>query len=170
MLRIVIAALLVGAPALADDAHAFHCDGKDAFLFEEMKAAGTVAYGETWDHTTCDQGVEVYAEGTTSRWQAFKPRFVRDGRRITAQQAYYANLVPIGGALALGVVGLGAGLMALASRRARRSRVVDAPCPGCATPLPIVLDDPASRGLFCPRCGTGSWAEVSGTTVTLRSS
>jgi hypothetical protein len=165
---VVASALLFHAAASADESESyqFHCDGKDAALFEEMKASGTVGYGETWDATVCDQGLEVYAEGTTSRWSVFQPK----KRRLTKEQEMLGNLVPATGAVALGVVGAAAGLMALVSRRARRSRVVEAPCPGCGAQLPILLDDPSSHGLFCPVCGTGSYADVTGKTVVLKSS
>lgn len=138
----------------------YRCDGTDPFFFEEMKKAGAVGYGETWDHTVCDQGVEVYAQGTTSRsgWRAFRPR----PRKLTDDQEFYASLMPMAGAASLGVVAAAAGIMALLSRRSRRTRVVDAPCPGCATMLPIVVEDKSTHSLFCPVCGTGCRADVQG--------
>lgn len=166
---LVVSALLVHAGAARADeseSYRFHCDGKDEALFEEMKKSGAVGYGETWDATVCDQGLEVYAEGTTSRWAAFKPK----KRRLTAEQEMLGNLVPVSGAIALGFVGVAAGLMALVSRRARKTKVVEAPCPSCGTKLPILVDDPSTHGLFCPVCGTGSYAEIKGDVVSLKSS
>ncbi len=165
---VLAVAVAAAAPAVADEPEStrFHCDGQDPFFLDELKNADGTGYGETWDGSVCDQGVEVYAEATTSRWAAFRPK----KRRLTAEQEMLGNIVPVGGAVTFGLVAGAAGLMALVSRRSRKSRVVEAPCPSCATKLPIVLDDPASHGLFCPVCGTGSYADVKGDVVVLRSS
>ena len=132
------------------------CDGTDRYFFDELHKAGKVGYGETWDETVCDEGVAVYAEGATSRWQALK----RPRRPATKDAQALALVLPItvGGGLAL-VLGA-AGVFSLASRLRRRV-VLEAPCPACAALLPVEAGEGGTQ-LFCPMCGVACAIVVQG--------
>lgn len=154
------AAAPAGEPAATGEPAAvgrrFHCDGTDGFLFDEMKRAGTVGYGETWDARVCDEGVAVYAEGATSRWSAFR----RPRRPVTDDEQALALVLPltVGGGIAL-IFGTAAAL-SLAGRLKKRI-VLAAPCPSCSASLPVEAGEGGTQ-LFCPMCGVACAISVQG--------
>ena len=148
-------ASLFGGEARAQEG--FRCDATDPFFFEELNKAGTLGYGETWDETLCDEGLAVYGEGATSRWQAFKQK--RPYKNPEKQMlALVMPMVAFGGVAA---VLLGASALAFATRMKKRV-VLDVSCPACDAALPIVADDVSTHQLFCPVCGAGCAIDVQG--------
>lgn len=149
---LVACVLALSAPAFAEAAEPrpFHCDGTDPALFEEIRESGWVGYGETWDLNTCDQGAEIYFEGTTSQWKAW--RLQRPVTKKTPEVQFYATLFPF---VAFGVLGsiFGIAWVAAAITRRRRIPKVLLSCPSCSVEMPVPLDDPAFRSMFCPACG-----------------
>lgn len=154
----VVLGLTFACVATASHAsEATRCDGTDPFFFEELKNAGTLGYGETWDETLCDEGFEIYGEGATSKWRAFKQK--RPYKNPEDQMlALVMPLVAMGG---LAAVLLGASALAFASRMRKRI-VLNVPCPACDTELPIPVDDESARKLFCPACGAACQIDVEG--------
>lgn len=150
----VTAIVGVAGQARADE---LRCDGTDPFFFEEMKNAGTLGYGETWDETICDQGLAVYGEGATSRWQAFKQK--RPYKNPEDQML--ALVMPMFAMGGIAAVFLAASGLAFASRLRKRI-VLEVACPACETGLPIPLDDKSARNLFCPACGAACAIDVVG--------
>jgi hypothetical protein len=136
----------------------FRCDGTDEAFFEEMKAAGTVGYGETWDASICDEGVEIYAEGATSRWKAFRKRAT--WKRDAEEQAL-ALVLPLVGFGSIAAVLLGAAAVAAATRL-RRVPTLTAACPACASGLPISVENGRLQHLFCPMCGAPCSVHIEG--------
>lgn len=140
-------------PAFAqvdDDDAPFHCDGKDPALFEEMREAGWVGYGETWDQETCGEGATIYAPGAR-QWADMRPKWSLAARpKIDVE--FYSKVFPIvafgGLASIFGVAWLAAFL-----QRRRRVRVATLSCPSCSVEMTVTLDDPALRSLFCAGCG-----------------
>lgn len=156
------------APADADAApvarsvsdEPFRCPGTNAAFFEEIKEAGWVGFGETWDFNTCGEGITIYGEGATKAWPAFRSQRPRpvlsvrpSGKPVNVQ--FYATVLPW---VAFGTIGVVIGLAWLLSILTRRKRItlVDVPCPKCAAEIPVPLNDPDSKSLFCPACGGAS--------------
>lgn len=137
----------------------FRCDGTDPFFFEELEKAGTLGYGETWDETLCNEGVELYAEGVTGRWKAF--RQPRRPPRPSDEDQMLALVMPMFAIGGLAAVFLAAAAVAAVSRLKKRV-VLDVPCPACAAPLPIPVDDESAHRLFCPMCGVACAVDVEG--------
>ena len=159
------------APAVASEpyvktapARAFRCDGTDEAFFEELKNAGAVGYGETWDETICDEGVEIYAEGASSRWKAWrrKPSLQRN-----AEEQALALVLPLVGFGSIAAVLLGAAAVAAAGRL-RRQTVLTAACPACASELPIRADAGRTQHLFCPMCGAPCSVHIEGKGADMR--
>lgn len=148
------------APAsVAPAGSGFRCDGTDPFFFEELEKAGDLGYGETWDETLCDEGVEMYAEGTTSRWQAF--RAPRRPPRVSDEDQMLALVMPMFAVGGIGAIFLAAAALAAASRLKKRV-VLEVACPSCDAPLPIPVDDESAHKLFCPLCGAACAVDVTG--------
>lgn len=147
------------APSLS-----FRCDGTDPFFFEELEQAGSVGYGETWDETICDDGVEVYADGATSRWKAWrrKPSLKR-----SAEDQALALVLPLVAFGSVTAVLLGAAAVAAATRL-RRSPSLTAACPACANELPISVDAGRTQHMFCPMCGAPCSVDVVGKGASMR--
>jgi hypothetical protein len=150
-------ALLALTSSAAHAQEGFRCDGTDPQFFEELKNAGTLGYGETWDETICDEGLEVYGEGANSRWRAFKQK--RPYKNPENQML--ALVMPMFAMGGLAAVLLGASALAFAARMKKRV-VLAVPCPACDTVLPIPLDDESARSLFCPACGAACAVDVEG--------
>ncbi|MFZ9889002.1 MAG: hypothetical protein ACO3JL_16015 [Myxococcota bacterium] len=130
---------------------AFHCDGTDPALFQEMREAGYVGYGETWDHDTCGQGATVYAAGAT-QWADMRPKWSLAARpKIDAE--FYATVFPTVAFGGMGALFAIAWLIAFLQRR-RRVRVAHLACPACSVKMTVTLEDPSLRNQFCPACGT----------------
>lgn len=149
-LTLALGACLAAAPALADDDDGFHCDGKDPALFQEMKEAGWIGFGETWDMETCSDGVTHYAAGAT-QWADMRPKWSLLARpKINAE--FYSKVFPY---VAFGGLASIVGIAWLAAFIQRRRRVHTATlsCPSCANEMTVTLDDPALRNLFCAACG-----------------
>ncbi len=143
------------APAHADEG--FRCDGTDPFFFEELKDAGRLGYGETWDESVCDEGLEIYGEGANARWRAFQQK--RPYKNPEDQMlALVMPMIAMGG---MAAVFLGASALAFASRMKKRV-VLNVPCPACETELPIAVDDESARSLFCPACGAACAIDIEG--------
>lgn len=144
-------ALAPGVAHADDGAPAFHCDGTDPSLFLERQEAGWVGYGETWDHDTCAEGsTTIYAPGAR-QWAAMRPDWSYAAASSFDAQ-FYATVFPVvvfGGVAAV----FGIAWLAAFVHRRRRVRVVTMACPSCSTAVPVHLDDPALRNLFCPACG-----------------
>jgi hypothetical protein len=135
--------------AFADEG--FRCPGDDPFFFEEMRSAGWVGYGETWDLTICDQGVPVYAEGATTAWPDFRLR--RPARPPIDEKdiLFYATILPYALFGGLAFVFGAAWLIALVQGRKRTPFAMVA-CGACGVRVPITARE---VGVFCPSCGTG---------------
>lgn len=138
----------------------FRCPGTNAAFFEEIKEAGWVGFGETWDFNTCGEGITIYGEGATKAWPAFRSQRPRpvlsvrpSGKPVNVQ--FYATVLPW---VAFGTIGVVIGLAWLLSLLTRRKRItlVDVPCPKCAAEIPVPLNDPDAKSLFCPACGGAS--------------
>lgn len=160
LLALTVFAVSLGASsARADDSRGegFRCDGTDPFFFEELKSSGTLGYGETWDETLCDEGLEIYGEGANSRWRAFKQK--RPYKNPENQML--ALVMPMFAMGGMAAVLLGASALAFASRMKKRV-VLNVPCPACDTELPIAVDDESARNLFCPACGAACAIDVQG--------
>lgn len=143
----LVGALLCAAPAIAAD---FRCPGTNAAFFEEREAAGFIGFGETWDYETCAEGRAVYGEGARE-WAAMRPQWSRlVGGKLNAE--FYATIFPVVAFGGLASIVALAWLMAFIGRH-RRVRMATLSCPSCYTELPVTLDDPALRSLFCPACG-----------------
>ena len=144
-------ALGSGAALAGDDGSAFHCDGTDASLFLERQEAGWVGYGETWDHETCAEGATtIYAPGAR-QWADMRPKWSLAARpKIDVEM--YATVFPVVAFGGLAFI-FGAAWLAAFVQRRRRVRTATLACPSCATEMPVHLDDPALRNLFCPACG-----------------
>jgi hypothetical protein len=141
----------------SDGTRRFRCDGTDAAFFEEMNAAGTLGYGETWDAHVCDEGVAIYGEGATSRWRDLRRRPMGPTDR-EQMLALVMPMVAIGG---LFFVVLAAFTLALVARW-RRAVVLDATCRACDASIPIPSDGGAVQHLFCPMCGAPCTVDVTG--------
>lgn len=150
-LAALVALLALGAPsAFADDARPFHCDGTDPSFFLELQEAGWVGFGETWDHDTCAGGTTIYAPGAR-QWADMRPKWsLAAAPKVNGE--LYATVVPVVAFGGLGGIFALAWLVAFLQRR-RRVRMATLSCPACATEMPVHLDDPALRNLFCPMCG-----------------
>lgn len=171
MRHVLLVCTLAGAvvcalPALAVDPprtndpprSAFRCDGTDPFFFAELDRAQAdmVGYGETWDERICDEGAEIYAEGSTSKWRAFKRKRIR----ATDDEQALALVLPMVSFGGLAAVALAAAALALAARL-RRIVVLQAPCPACEAELPIESHEHTEH-MFCPMCGAPCIVEVQG--------
>lgn len=155
---------VAGTDANTDDVEpaaprAFRCDGTDPYFFEELQKAGRVGYGETWDETLCNEGVEVYADGATSRWRAL--RTPKGAQKTSNQDQMLALVMPAVAVGGMGAVFLAAAALA-ASARLRRRVVLEVPCPSCSASLPIAVDDVSAHHLFCPMCGAACAVDVRG--------
>jgi hypothetical protein len=147
------------APDLsASDPQAFRCDGTDEAFFAEMKQAGRVGYGETWDEHVCDQGVEVYGEGANSRWSAWKKR---TRPRATEEDQALALVLPLVSFGGLGAVALAAAALAFAQRM-RRLPVLNVACPSCDAELPVAQEQGKLQHMFCPMCGAPCSVHIEG--------
>lgn len=146
---------VVPAPASLESdpagARAFHCDGTDPALFQEMQEAGWVGYGETWDLHTCDQGSAVFAPSATRRWRAFRSAAAAQ-RKAQEEASFWAMLFPFVAIGILGALFAAAWLLAVLLRR-RWEPKLSLVCSACAVEIPVDADDPAMRNQFCPSCG-----------------
>lgn len=162
VLAVALFAALFGGAARADEPvrsqDGFRCDGTDPLFFEEMKKAGTLGYGETWDETICDEGLAIYGEGATSRWSAFKQKRPYRASGEKQMLALVMPMIAVGGVAA---VLLGASALAFASRLKKRV-ILDVACPACDAELPVAADDKSGHQLFCPVCGAGCAIDVQG--------
>lgn len=150
-MALTAAVALGSGAALADDTSPFHCDGTDLALFLERQEAGWLGYGETWDHDTCAEGATtVYAPGAR-QWADMRPKWSY-AVKPKVDVELYATVLPV---VAFGGLATIFGLAWLAAfvLRRRRVRTATLSCPSCATEMPVHLDDPALRNLFCPACG-----------------
>jgi hypothetical protein len=147
---LALACALGASGASASEGTELRCDGKDLAFFMEMKEAGWVGYGETWDLETCGEGREIYATGATRAWQGMRPQW----SRLAAPNVdvrFYSTIFPLAAFGSLGgIFGL-AWLMAFFQRR-RRVTVTELECPSCGVAMPVHLDDPHASH-FCPGCG-----------------
>lgn len=134
----------------AEEEPVFHCDGRDPAFFQELREAGFVGYGETWDFHTCDEGSDVYAPGATARWRAWRSPQVKRAR--ARDLSFYAVFFPFIACGALGAIFGGAYAIAALRRRRSPARLAFS-CTECAFTLDVPADDPALRSLFCPACG-----------------
>jgi hypothetical protein len=154
----VFAQEITAPDTLEGGARAFKCDGTDPFFFEELNNAGRLGYGETWDEHICDEGAEVYGEGATSRWKAFKPR---PRARATDEEQALALVLPLVSIGGLFAVGLAAAALAFA-QRLRRQPVLTAGCPACDAELPVSLESGRTQHMFCPMCGAPCTVDIEG--------
>jgi len=167
-------ALVLGTTLLVSSAHAddvvepsdgavdldeeFRCPADSPEFWAEVREAGWVGYGETWDLHTCDEGVEVFAEGASRRWKKMRPQLANGGlpRVMDAEDVeFYATVLPYGAFGSLGVIFVLAWLFALIQRR-RAEPVEVVACPSCAVEIPIRPDE---GGVFCPACGAATVLE-----------
>jgi hypothetical protein len=156
---VALPALAADAPRTnAPDVSGFRCDGTDPFFFDELQRAQAdrVGYGETWDERTCDEGAEIYAEGSTSQWRALKRKKIR----ATDEEQALALVLPMVSFGGLAAVALAAAVLALAARL-RRVSVLQAPCPACGAELPVEAREHTEH-MFCPMCGAPCIVEVRG--------
>lgn len=141
-------ALFAAAPGAADDG--FRCPGTNAAFFEELDAAGWVGFGEVWDMESCAQGQAYFTEGAR-QWAAMRPQYSRlVAPKLNAE--FYSTIFPVVAFGGLASIFVLSWLMAFIARR-RRVRMATLSCPSCHNELPVTLDDPALRSLFCPACG-----------------
>lgn len=178
---LLVVTLLSATAALAEEAttttssapkqRLYDCDGEDEFLLKEIDEAfkSGVGFGETWDETVCEEGLlDVYAEGATSRWPAYKrpkkplppapaPLTVDEAAAQKANDQFFALAMPIFG---FGAFALAVAIAAVIGvfLRLRKQIVLDVACPGCKTALPFVVGE--SPQLFCPRCGGACRVDV----------
>lgn len=140
----------------------FHCPGDDFMLFEEMKEAGLVGYGETWDFFTCSQeGVDVFPTDATRIWKKLRPRLANPrGFRWTDRTAeeeveFYSTVLPGVAFGSLLLIVLAAwGLAMIQTRKAHL--VVNVACPHCKESVPVNIKGKHNQGMFCPSCGKSS--------------
>ena len=140
----------------------FRCPGTNVAFFEEIREAKWVGFEETWDFNTCGEGYAIYGEGATKAWPAFRsqrkrPRMVLSvrpsGKPLDVE--FYATVLPWVAFGTIFVVIALAWLLSLVTRRSRIT-VVDVTCPKCAAEIPVPLNDPDAKCLFCPACGGAS--------------
>ncbi len=131
----------------------FRCPGDNVAFWEEVREAGWVGFGETWDFDTCNQGADVFAAGANRRWKKMRPVRLAGGQPFGLTEedvAFYTTIVPY---LAFGSL-LGVFLLAWGFALIMRRRFVAPPlipCPTCGAKLPVSEEE---GGMFCPGCGT----------------
>lgn len=150
-------AISLAAPAAAED-NGFRCDGTDPRLFEEMREAGWVGYGETWDFFTCtEDGQDIFTAAASRRFRALRLQRPHVPMSMDIDVEFYSNVIPAVTFGSFGLVIAVAAFMALVQMRRRvPPALVD--CPACSVQVPVPLDDPTSLHMFCPRCGQASFS------------
>ena len=138
----------------------FRCPATNVAFFEEIKKAGWLGYGETWDMNTCGEGYDVFAEGATSRWRKMRRQF-HVFYRLNVDAEFYTFVLPAVTFGSLAVMLAIAWVVAFFVRR-RKVVVVDVPCPACSVNIPVPLTDLSQGSLFCPACGGASVVVVDG--------
>jgi hypothetical protein len=154
---VVLCTALFALPGAAQEG-AFRCDGTDPYLFEEMREAGWVGYGETWDFFTCTEGgQDIYTAAASKRFKDLRLQRPRKKLGLDIDVEFYTSVVPTVAFGSLAMVVLVAGLIAAIQIRRRKPPAL-VNCPSCTLQVPIPVDDPKQTHLFCPGCGQASFS------------